>query len=71
MKSKSILHNVEFNIVMGCNCKDYPDGNAAIAWEKLKNKGEPILHIVEFEIRASQIPDIILPAQFLMVNYAI
>jgi len=22
--------------------KDYPDGNAALAWERLKNKYEPI-----------------------------
>ena len=25
----------------GCKSKDYPDGNATIAWEKPKNKYEP------------------------------
>ena len=25
----------------GCKSKDYPDGNATTAWEKLKNKYEP------------------------------
>jgi gag-polypeptide of LTR copia-type len=31
-----------FNIVKGCKTKDYPVGNAASAWEKLKNKYEPV-----------------------------
>jgi hypothetical protein len=31
-----------FNLIEGCKSKDYPDGNAAIAWERLKNKYEPI-----------------------------
>jgi gag-polypeptide of LTR copia-type len=30
------------NIVKGYNNKYYPDGNAARAWEKLKNKYEPV-----------------------------
>jgi gag-polypeptide of LTR copia-type len=29
-------------LVKGCKSKDYPDGNAATAWERLKNKFEPI-----------------------------
>jgi hypothetical protein len=33
---------IAFNIVKGCKNKDYPDSNAAGAWEKLKNKYEPI-----------------------------
>ena len=33
---------IAFNIVKGCKNKDYPDGNAASAWEKLKNKYEPM-----------------------------
>jgi hypothetical protein len=33
---------VAFNLIKGCKSKDYPDGNAAIAWETLKNKYEPI-----------------------------
>jgi gag-polypeptide of LTR copia-type len=31
-----------FNIVKRCKTKDHPDGNAATAWEKLKNKYEPV-----------------------------
>jgi hypothetical protein len=33
---------IAFNLVKGCKSKDYPDGNASIAWERLKNKYEPI-----------------------------
>jgi hypothetical protein len=33
---------VAFNLIKGCKNKDYPDGNAAIAWERPKNKYEPI-----------------------------
>jgi gag-polypeptide of LTR copia-type/Zinc knuckle len=33
---------IAFNIVKGCRSKDYPDGNAAVAWEKLKDKYEPV-----------------------------
>jgi hypothetical protein len=36
------LNETAFNIVKGCKTKDYPDGNAASAWEKLKNKYEPV-----------------------------
>jgi gag-polypeptide of LTR copia-type len=32
---------IAFNIVKRCKTKDYPDGNSASAWEKLKNKYEP------------------------------
>jgi hypothetical protein len=31
-----------FNIDRTCKTKDHPDGNAAAAWEKLKNKYEPV-----------------------------
>jgi len=31
-----------FNLVKGCKTKDHPDGNAASAWERLKNKYEPV-----------------------------
>ena len=31
-----------FNLVKGCKTKDHPDGNAATAWERLKNKYEPV-----------------------------
>jgi len=31
-----------FNIIKSCKTKDHPDGNAAAAWEKLKNKYEPV-----------------------------
>jgi hypothetical protein len=27
-----------FNIIKSCKVKDHPDGNAAAAWKKLKNK---------------------------------
>ena len=33
---------IAFNLIKGCKSKDYPDGNAATAWERLKNKYEPI-----------------------------
>jgi gag-polypeptide of LTR copia-type len=33
---------IAFNIVKGCKTQDYPDGNAASAWEKLKYKNEPV-----------------------------
>jgi hypothetical protein len=39
---KASSGTIAFNLVTGCNSKDYPDGNAAIAWERLKNKYEPI-----------------------------
>jgi hypothetical protein len=29
---------IAFKIVKGYKRKDYPDGDAAIAWEKVKNK---------------------------------
>jgi gag-polypeptide of LTR copia-type len=31
-----------FNLVKGCKTKDHPDGNAASAGERLKNKYEPV-----------------------------
>ena len=33
---------MDFNMVKGCKSKDYTEGNAAIAWERIKNKCEPI-----------------------------
>jgi hypothetical protein len=32
---------VAFNLVKGCKNKYYADGNASLAWERLKNKYEP------------------------------
>jgi hypothetical protein len=39
---KASYGKIVFNIVKRCKIKDYPDGNAVTAWEKLKNKCEPI-----------------------------
>jgi gag-polypeptide of LTR copia-type len=39
---KTSSGKIAFNIVKGCKSKDYPDGNAASACEKLKNKFEPV-----------------------------
>jgi hypothetical protein len=33
---------VAFNIIRGCKTKDYPDGNGVNAWDRLKNKYEPV-----------------------------
>ena len=33
---------IAFHIVKGYKSKDHPHGNAAISWEKLKNKFEPM-----------------------------
>jgi GH15 family glucan-1,4-alpha-glucosidase len=39
---KTSSGKVAFNLIKGCKSKDYPDSNAALAWERLKNKYEPI-----------------------------
>ena len=39
---KTSSGKIAFNLVKGCKSKDYVDGNAATAWERLKNKYEPI-----------------------------
>jgi hypothetical protein len=39
---KASSGKVAFNIIRGCKTKDYPDGNGAIAWERPKNKYEPV-----------------------------
>jgi hypothetical protein len=39
---KASTFKIAFNIVKGYKTKDYPDRNAASAWEKLKNKYEPV-----------------------------
>ena len=39
---KTISGKIAFNIVKGCKTKDHQDGNAASAWERLKNKYEPV-----------------------------
>jgi hypothetical protein len=31
-----------FNLVKGCKNKDNADGNTSMAWERLKNKFEPL-----------------------------
>jgi hypothetical protein len=33
---------IAFAIVKSCKTKDYEDGNADLAWEKLKNKYDPV-----------------------------
>jgi hypothetical protein len=38
---KTSRGKVAFNLVKGCKNKDYADGNANMAWERLKNKFEP------------------------------
>ena len=38
---KTSSGKVEFNLVKACKNKDYVDGNAFMAWERLKNKFEP------------------------------
>jgi hypothetical protein len=39
---KVISGKVSFSIIRGCKTKDYPGSNGAIAWERLKNKYEPV-----------------------------
>jgi hypothetical protein len=39
---KTSIGKVAFNLVKGCKNKDYADGNASMAWERLKNKFEPL-----------------------------
>jgi hypothetical protein len=39
--TKSSEGKVAFNLVKGCKSKEYPDSNAAIAWERLRNKFDP------------------------------
>jgi hypothetical protein len=36
--SSSSSGNITFGILKGCQTKDYEDGNASLAWEKLKKK---------------------------------
>jgi tellurite resistance-related uncharacterized protein len=38
---KTSSGKVAFNLVKGYKNKDYADGNASMAWERLKNKFEP------------------------------
>jgi hypothetical protein len=38
---KTSSGKVAFNLVKGCKDKDYADGNASMARERLKNKFEP------------------------------
>jgi hypothetical protein len=38
---KTSSGRVAFNLVKGCKKKGYADGNASMAWERLKNKFEP------------------------------
>ena len=38
---KTSSGKVAFNMVKGCKNKDYAEGNATMAWERLKNKYEP------------------------------
>jgi hypothetical protein len=38
---KTSSGKVAFNLFKGCKNKDYADGNASMAWERLENKFEP------------------------------
>jgi hypothetical protein len=38
---KTSSGKLAFNLVKGCKNKDYADGNASMAWERLRNKFEP------------------------------
>jgi hypothetical protein len=38
---KTSSGKIAFNMVKGCKNKDYTEGNATMAWERLKNKYEP------------------------------
>jgi hypothetical protein len=42
INDKTSSGKIEFNLVKGCKSKDYVDGNAFMAWERLKNKFEPV-----------------------------
>jgi hypothetical protein len=35
---KTRSEKVAFNLIESCKRKDFPDGNAAVAWKRLKNK---------------------------------
>jgi hypothetical protein len=39
---KTSSGKVPFNIIRVFKTKDYPDGNGAIPWEKIKNKYKPV-----------------------------
>jgi hypothetical protein len=39
---KTSSGKIAFDLIKGCKSQDYPDGNDAIAWERLKKKYEPI-----------------------------
>jgi hypothetical protein len=39
---KTSNRKIAFNIVKGCKRKDHPDGNVAIAWDKVQNKYKPM-----------------------------
>jgi hypothetical protein len=64
---KTSSGKVEFNLMKGCKNKDYADGNANMAWERLKNKFEPSSapslvklekHFRECSLKKGQDPDI-------------
>jgi gag-polypeptide of LTR copia-type len=38
---KTSSSKIAFNMVKGCKDKDFTEGNATMAWERLKNKYEP------------------------------
>jgi gag-polypeptide of LTR copia-type len=54
---KTSNRKITFNIVKGCKSKDHPQGNAAIAWNKLKNKykqmSAPYMVKLDKQFRAS------------------
>jgi hypothetical protein len=64
---KTSSGKVAFNIIKGCKNKDYADGKANMAWERLKNKFEPSCapslvklekQFLQFSLKKGQDPDI-------------
>jgi hypothetical protein len=61
MDVKKATGKVAFQIIRGCKTKEYEDGNAAVAWDRLKNKYQstsaPSLVKMECAFRKSVLKD--------------
>jgi hypothetical protein len=64
---KASSGKVAFSIIRWCKIKDYPDGIGVIAWERLKNKYEPVStpsmvklekHFRELSLKKGQDPEV-------------
>jgi hypothetical protein len=64
---KATSGKVAFNIIRRCKTKDYPDENGSLAWERLKNKYEPVSapsmmklekHFRELSLKKGQDPEV-------------